>query len=105
MVYLYKDPKGETIMSVADVKPNLGRPTKSGSTDNDDVTALKQRLAELEKKLTEVLKTHKKSYMYLNVLMLPVLLMLCLSIAMSLIKVDTKMEHKNGKQLVASKNE
>lgn len=102
MVYLYKDPKGETIMSVADVKPNLGRPTKSGSTDNDDVTALKQRLAELEKKLTEVLKTHKKSY---KVLMLPVLLMLCLSIAMSLIKVDTKMEHKNGKQLVASKNE
>ena len=57
MVYLYKDPNGESIMSVADIKQNSrGPPAKCSSTtdQNSDVAALKQRLSELEKKLAEV---------------------------------------------------
>jgi len=58
LVYLYKDPKGETVLDPSPVGTNVDLTTihKTVTTiDHDDeVTKLKRRLTEMEKKLADV---------------------------------------------------
>ena len=57
MVHLYKDPEGETVLDLSTQDTHLASKVISEATTADhqnEVTALKQRITELENKLTEV---------------------------------------------------
>jgi len=52
LVYLYKDPKGESVLDPTSTLSYVH--TTIGRTDSDEIAALKQQLSEMEKKLADV---------------------------------------------------